>query len=97
MYLSQVIIEATVGDGDRGDIAIDDITFTSSCLLRNTTQLPEVTTLPPISVMTTVRSCEEGDFICTSGPCVPLAGRCDGTVNCADGSDEENCGMSQRS
>ena len=38
-------------------------------------------------------SCEENEFTCSSGHCIPRAYRCDGEPDCGllDNSDEENC------
>jgi len=35
----------------------------------------------------------EDSFACKSGPlCFPLSYRCDGNLDCSDGSDEAHCG-----
>ncbi|CAF4367925.1 unnamed protein product, partial [Rotaria sordida] len=36
--------------------------------------------------------CIPGTFRCNSGSCLPMRFRCDGYQQCADGSDELNCG-----
>ncbi|TDG98033.1 hypothetical protein EPR50_G00214030 [Perca flavescens] len=36
-------------------------------------------------------SCGSGEFQCTSGQCINIAWRCDGTKDCADDSDELSC------
>ena len=35
--------------------------------------------------------CEQGQFNCNDGQCIPIAEQCDGNINCNDGSDEMNC------
>ena len=40
-------------------------------------------------------TCEDGQFTCNGGLCVPLESRCDKTVDCGDGSDEKNCKIAE--
>ena len=37
----------------------------------------------------TMTACNEGQFTCQDGFCVSMKARCDGKVQCADGSDEK--------
>ena len=34
-------------------------------------------------------ACRIGEFICWGGGCIPIEEKCDGRVQCADGSDED--------
>ena len=36
--------------------------------------------------------CDNDQFQCKSGHCIPIRWRCDADPDCMDGSDEENCG-----
>lgn len=36
--------------------------------------------------------CEESQFPCSNGRCIPLLWKCDGDEDCSDGSDESACG-----
>ena len=50
LYTSlQLTIDAQIGNGVRGDIAIDDITFTPG---QCTGVVPTVTTIPPVTIPT---------------------------------------------
>ena len=35
--------------------------------------------------------CQEGEFNCTSGICINASWKCDGDIDCDDGSDEQSC------
>ena len=42
--------------------------------------------------MTEPAACGQGQYQCKSGECIDDALRCDRAYNCADGSDELDCG-----
>ena len=89
----QVVLEAIVGDGYAGDIAIDDTSFTSGCILANT-DLDTVTT--PTPVTTTPNPCVANhQFMCIeNNECIDKSKVCDFKVDCPTpgGSDEAECG-----
>lgn len=44
-----------------------------------------------------VEECDQAtELRCRSGVCVPLESRCDGVLQCDDGSDEDNCPRDHR-
>ncbi len=36
---------------------------------------------------------EPSTFRCSNGQCIPISYRCDGDLDCNDGTDEQTCGM----
>ena len=82
----QFMIQATANKtGDKGDIAIDDVSFTSSCI-------PYGGDLPPYVSTTTEQSpCESNEFLCSSGKCILQETVCDFKPDCPDGDDEYMC------
>ncbi|WAR02785.1 MLRP2-like protein [Mya arenaria] len=84
----RVVMEAVVGHGPKGDIAIDDVSFTPGCTLMSATA-----TLP--AMFTTPSSCGVGKFPCRNGKCIPSNYFCNFRNDCGDGddSDEASCPM----
>ncbi len=83
----QLVIEATSADNtnDSGIIAIDDVSFTTSCTAYSGT-------LPTIVTTTTGKPCGDNGFQCYDGSCVPNSKVCDFSQDCSNNEDEANCG-----
>lgn len=75
----QVYIEGQTGIVEYGDIAIDDISFSSEC--------------DPVTIETTIKPiiCNTDQFQCNSQQCIPRNEVCDFTNDCSDDSDEADC------
>ncbi|KAM9839717.1 MAM and LDL-receptor class A domain-containing protein 1 [Aulostomus maculatus] len=84
----QVTFEGKVGRSPKGDICLDDITFSPGCLLAASTG-KEVTPPPPPA-----GSCPVGFLPCENGQCFSQGQKCDFNDDCSDGTDEEDCGTS---
>ncbi|XP_076828220.1 MAM and LDL-receptor class A domain-containing protein 1 [Brachyhypopomus gauderio] len=82
-----VMFEGKVGRLGKGDICLDDITFSPGCLLSNTPD-PELPTTPPSG------SCPLGLLQCINGGCYKTEQSCDFVDNCGDNTDEKDCGTS---
>ncbi|XP_040921930.1 MAM and LDL-receptor class A domain-containing protein 1 [Toxotes jaculatrix] len=84
----QVMFEGKVGRSSKGDICLDDITFSPGCLLASSAKLEDNTPPPPAG------SCPSGFLSCENGQCFTPGQSCDFTDDCGDGTDEKNCGTS---
>uniref|UniRef100_A0A7M4FXD0 MAM and LDL receptor class A domain containing 1 n=1 Tax=Crocodylus porosus TaxID=8502 RepID=A0A7M4FXD0_CROPO len=84
----QVTFEGHVGKGPKGDIALDDITFTKECLPSTDVLLEEPSALPPTG------SCSHGYWECQNGKCYRPEQSCDFADDCGDNTDENECGTS---
>ncbi|XP_071341063.1 MAM and LDL-receptor class A domain-containing protein 1 isoform X4 [Trachinotus anak] len=84
----QVTFEGKVGRSPKGDICLDDITFSPGCLLASSDGLEDNTPAPPAG------SCPSGFLLCENGRCFTPGQRCDFTDNCGDRTDEKDCGTS---
>ncbi|XP_070842581.1 MAM and LDL-receptor class A domain-containing protein 1 [Chaetodon trifascialis] len=84
----QVIFEGKVGRSPKGDICLDDITFSPGCLLASSPAGEDDAPPPPAG------SCPSGFLPCENGQCFTPAQSCDFTDDCGDGTDEKDCGTS---
>ncbi|XP_032360131.1 MAM and LDL-receptor class A domain-containing protein 1 isoform X1 [Etheostoma spectabile] len=82
----QVMFEGKVGRSEKGDICLDDITFSPGCLLASSAKVEDNT--PPAG------SCPSDLLPCENGGCFTPDQSCDFTDDCGDGTDEKNCGTS---
>ncbi|XP_041460944.1 MAM and LDL-receptor class A domain-containing protein 2-like [Lytechinus variegatus] len=90
-YPLQIIVEAVRGDGEYGDIAIDDTSFTPGCVFIDT-PLPSVVTQAPTAPPPDLPTCGPDSFQCNDGTCLDVQQRCDAKTDCSDSEDESNCG-----
>ncbi|XP_023985471.1 MAM and LDL-receptor class A domain-containing protein 1 [Physeter macrocephalus] len=91
----QISVEASVGDGFTGDIAIDDLSF-MDCTLYPGNLPVNLPTPPETSVPVTLppHNCTDNEFVCRSdGQCVENIQKCDFRYDCRDRSDESSCAM----
>lgn len=79
----RVVIEAVRGNGYKGDIAVDDVSFTPGC------QVVPAATLP--AVLTTPGPCGPGKWQCANKQCIDYSKVCDFKNDCSDNSDEAKC------
>ncbi|XP_054714592.1 LOW QUALITY PROTEIN: MAM and LDL-receptor class A domain-containing protein 2-like [Uloborus diversus] len=87
--LFEIIIEAKTGSTDYGGWAVDDVSFTSGCVVSNESLPLEIDepTDPP------VEKCEDNEFLCiVDRNCISLEQVCDFVPDCTDSSDEVKCG-----
>ena len=43
-------------------------------------------------ICTGFEACQDGEFQCNNDLCIDITGKCNGTDDCGDGSDEVDCG-----
>ncbi|XP_012586720.1 PREDICTED: MAM and LDL-receptor class A domain-containing protein 1 [Condylura cristata] len=91
----QIMVEASVGDGFTGDIAIDDLSFMGCTLYFG--NLPVDLSIPPATLIPATlppHNCTDDEFICSpSGHCIKEIQKCDFRYDCPDKSDESSCVM----
>ncbi|XP_039670520.1 MAM and LDL-receptor class A domain-containing protein 1 [Perca fluviatilis] len=105
---SQIVFRYKRGDGQRGLVALDDISFSKECLFDpENTKLPNTSTTsaPPTSSNTPTspassstaptHPCQDNEFFCwrSAGKvCIPATLQCDYHPDCPQGEDEDGCG-----
>jgi len=91
----RIIVEGVVGNGNLGNIAIDDISFTSGCKFDPAQELSTLVTQRQTTTTTTIAVCPNNSFKCKSNDkiqCIPDEKVCNFIADCDDSSDEADCG-----
>ncbi|KAM9230178.1 MAM and LDL-receptor class A domain-containing protein 1 [Dugong dugon] len=83
----QLKFEGRVGKGHRGDIALDDIVLTRSCLSSHSIKEEQAMPLP-------AGYCPHGYPECQNGKCYRPAQSCNFADDCGHNTDENECGSS---
>ena len=88
----QIVIQGVIGNGYYSDIAIDDAVFSQGCTKTFSVVFPtavSITTPGP-----TTNPCGAGQFQCKDqSKCIPASLVCNLAFDCADKSDEAQCGQ----
>ncbi|XP_018613321.1 MAM and LDL-receptor class A domain-containing protein 2 isoform X2 [Scleropages formosus] len=94
---SKVVLRYERGVGIGGDVAVDDVSFSSQCIHdpenSSLPQPPSPSTLP--SPQPSVTPCKAEEFFCWLSEgmnCIPASSQCDYVKDCPCGEDEESCG-----
>ncbi|XP_069847836.1 MAM and LDL-receptor class A domain-containing protein 1 [Dipodomys merriami] len=89
----QILVEASVGDGFTGDIAIDDLSFLDCTLYPGNLPMDIPTpSEPSVPVTLPPHNCTDNEFVCRlDGHCIGKIQKCDFRYNCPDKSDELSC------
>nr|XP_033815703.1 apical endosomal glycoprotein isoform X2 [Geotrypetes seraphini] len=82
----QVVIEGTIGEGEMGCLALDDLYLSPGCKIANGS-LSFSKDPQPLS-----SPCTKGEFLCADNTCILEDLVCNFQNNCKDGTDEMNCG-----
>ncbi|XP_075761842.1 apical endosomal glycoprotein isoform X2 [Pelodiscus sinensis] len=86
----QILLEAVIGAGHKGSVALDDLVLSPGCL--QATGNLTITPGPASPGPTT--PCAPEEFACDNEKCIRPELACDFTDTCEDGSDETSCGAS---
>ncbi|KAK1172074.1 MAM and LDL-receptor class A domain-containing protein 2-like isoform X2 [Acipenser oxyrinchus oxyrinchus] len=92
---AKIVLEYTYGSGNGGQAAVDDISFSDQCVHDNENSILPPSPPPTAGPSTTPSPCQVDQFFCSkseSGYCIPASSKCDYSVECPMGEDEENCG-----
>ncbi|XP_068593728.1 MAM and LDL-receptor class A domain-containing protein 1 isoform X2 [Cebidichthys violaceus] len=100
---SKIVFRYELGDGLRGLVALDDISFSRECLFdpdNNKLPDPSSTSAPPTSSNTPASTaptlpCQDNEFFCWRSArkvCILATLQCDYHPDCPQGEDEDGCG-----
>ncbi|XP_029469954.1 apical endosomal glycoprotein [Rhinatrema bivittatum] len=82
----QMIIEGAIGEGEIGDLALDDLYLSPGCIAVNESLPAFNDSQPPSSL------CKKGQFLCADNTCISEDLVCNFQEDCENGIDEINCG-----
>ncbi|XP_039999701.1 MAM and LDL-receptor class A domain-containing protein 1 [Xiphias gladius] len=101
---SKIVFRYEHGDGRRGLVALDDVSFNKECVFDpDNNELPDTspTSNPPTAPATPSTStgpvypCQDNEFFCWRSPekvCILATLQCDYHPHCPQGEDEDGCG-----
>ncbi|XP_043921445.1 MAM and LDL-receptor class A domain-containing protein 1 [Protopterus annectens] len=83
----KVVFLGQLGPTGKGDIALDDISFSNGCI-------PSFSLFPGEDTSSPTGSCPHGYLTCQNGRCYRPEQSCDFVNDCGDNTDEKECGTS---
>ncbi|XP_069366962.1 MAM and LDL-receptor class A domain-containing protein 2 [Paralichthys olivaceus] len=99
---SKIVFRYEHGNGSRGQVALDDLSFSKECKFDpDNNKLPDTspTSTPSTTFKTTstapINPCQDNTFFCWRSAekvCIPTTLLCDYHLDCPQGEDEDGCG-----
>nr|XP_023010426.2 MAM and LDL-receptor class A domain-containing protein 1 [Maylandia zebra] len=105
---SKIVFRYELGDGLRGLVALDDVSFSRDCVFDpNNSELPDLSstsappstsntpTSPHLTSTAPINPCQDNEFFCWQSQgkvCILATLQCDYHLDCPQGEDEAGCG-----